>query len=204
MDPLGRLDQDRRQAREHEDPWAELCVVATVTDEGEPSARVLVVRELDLGSGKRSASTPPKPAIGIFVNASSPKVDEFSRSSSVAVLIYLPSVMVQYRLRCALDPIDPGLVHEAWRMRPEVSKRLDWVYETYPQSAEIASRGALLDAVSADDAHPQPLLAPESAVGYVFRPFELERLDLDRSDGPHDRRRYTLRRGDWTEAFLVP
>lgn len=202
MDPLGRLDQDRRQAREHGDPWAELCVVATVTDEGEPSARVLVVRELDRGSG--STSTPRRPAIGIFVNASSPKVDEFSRSSSVAVLIYLPSVMVQYRLRCSLDPIDPGLVREAWRMRPDVSKRMDRVYETYPQSTEIASRRALLDAVSSDEAHPQPLLAPESAVGYLFRPFELERLDLDRSDGPHDRRRYTLREGDWTEAFLVP
>ena len=120
------------------------------------------------------------------------------------MLIYLPSVMVQYRLRCTLDPIDPILVREAWQMRPDVSKRMDWVYETYPQSTEIASRRALLDAVSSDEAHPQPLLAPESAVGYLFRPFELERLDLDRSDGPHDRRRYALREGDWTEAFLVP
>lgn len=203
MDPLGRLHQDRRQARQHGDPWAELCVVATVTGEGEPSARVLVLRELDPGSGGSSTSTPPKPAIGVFVNASSPKVDEFSRSSSVAVLIYLPSIMVQYRLRCTLDPIDPILVREAWQMRPEVSKRMDWVYETYPQSTEIASRRALLDALSSE-ARAQPLLAPESAIGYLFRPFELERLDLDRRDGPHDRRQYTLREGDWTEAVLVP
>lgn len=204
MDPLGRLHQDRRKARQHGDPWSELCVVATVTGEAEPSARVLVVRELDLGSERGSTSAQPKPAIGIFVNASSPKLDEFSRSSSVAVLIYLPSVMVQYRLRCTLDPIDPILVREAWQMRPEVSKHMDWVYETHPQSTEIASRSALLDALSSDEARPQPLLAPESAVGYEFRAFELERLDLDRSDGPHDRRRYTLREGDWKETFLVP
>ena len=111
MDPLGRLHKDRRQARKLQDPWAELCVVSTVAAGGEPSARVLVVRELNLGTRTTSPSAPQSddrhtraanPALGIFVNASSPKVDEFSRSSTVAVLIYLPSVMVQYRLRCTL------------------------------------------------------------------------------------------------------
>lgn len=199
MNPLRRLDEDRRQAREQRDPWAELCVVSTVTAGGEPSARVLVVRELDPG-----AEPPESPALGIFVNASSPKVDEFSNSSSVAVLIYLPSVTVQYRLRCTLDPIESAVVHEAWQMRPEIPKRMDWVYETHPQSSEIASRETLIDAV-ASEAPEEPLLAPESAAGYVFQPFELERLDLSGGDAPHDRRRYTVRQnGDWMEAVLVP
>ncbi len=197
MDPIGRLHQDRRQARQRKDPWAELCVVSTVTAGGEPSARVLVVRELDLDS--RAAD----PSLGIFVNASSPKVDEFSRSSSVAVLIYLPSVMVQYRLRCTLDAIDPAIVREAWQNRPEVSKRMDWLYETHPQSSEIASRGTLLDAV-AQDSREQPLLPPDSAVGHLLQPLEVDRLDLSRADAPHDRRRYTACGGDWMESLLVP
>lgn len=198
MNPLRRLDEDRRQAREQRDPWAELCVVSTITAGGEPSARVLVVRELD-----PDANRPESSVLGIFVNASSPKVDEFSNSSTVAVLIYLPSVMVQYRLRCTLDPIEPDVVREAWQMRPEIPKRMDWVYETNPQSSEIASRAALLDAV-ASQSREQSLLAPESAVGYVFQPFEVERLDLSGRDAPHDRRRYTAREGDWVEAVLVP
>ena len=195
VDPLARLRGDRRQARERRDPWAELCVVSTVTAAGEPSARVLVVRELDLETGAAD------PSIGVFVNASSPKIEEFARSSTVAVLIYLPSVMVQYRLRCALDPIDPGLVHRAWQMRPEIPQRMDWLYETHPQSSEIASRRKLIDAVWHAE---QPLVAPESAVGYRFRPFEVEVLDLGHTDAPHDRRRYSLRGGDWVEAVLVP
>ena len=212
MDPLGWLHKDRLQARQRQDPWAELCVVATVTGAGEPSARVLVVRELDLGTETASASAPQRdqphagttnPALGIFVNASSPKVDEFSHSSTVAVLIYLPSVMVQYRLRCALNAIDPVVVREAWRMRPEVSKRMDWLYETHPQSTEIASRRMLLDTVSSES-RAQPLLAPESAVGYLFQPIEVERLDLGHPDAPHDRRRYSAREGDWVEAVLIP
>ncbi len=197
MDPIGRFHQDRRQARQRKDPWAELCVVSTVTAGGEPSARVLVVRELDLDTGAAD------PSLGVFVNASSPKVDEFSRSSSVAVLIYLPSVMVQYRLRCTLDAIDPTIVREAWQMRPETPKRMDWVYETHPQSSEIASRDALIDAV-ASKSQAERLFAPDSAVGYLLQPIELERLDLSRGDEPHDRRRYSVREGNWVEAVLVP
>lgn len=203
MDPLGRLQEDRRQARQRQDPWAELCVVATVTAGGEPAARVLVVRELDPGTESGSLSAPQTPALGIFVNASSPKVEEFSQSSSIAVLIYLPSVMVQYRLRCTLDAIDPVTVRDAWQMRPDGSKRLDWLYETHPQSTEIASRRTLLDAL-APEFREQPLVAPESAVGYLFQPLELDRLDLSRGDAPHDRRRYSARGGDWVEVFLVP
>ena len=203
MNPLAKLDDDRRQARQQRDPWAELCTVSTVTASGEPSARVLVVRELDPGAERTAASKPENPVLGIFVNASSPKVDEFANSSTVAVLIYLPSVKVQYRLRCILDPIEPAVVHKAWQMRPEIPKRMDWVYEKHPQSSEIASRQALIDAV-ASEAREEPLLAPESAVGYVFRPFEVERLDLGRGDAPHDRRRYSARDGDWVEAVLVP
>ena len=200
--PLGGLQEDRRRARQRKDPWAELCVLATVTTDGEPSARVLVVRELDLG-GKTGAVSTPNPALGIFVNASAPKIDEFSRSSTVSVVIYLPSVTVQYRLRCTLDLIDPAVVRTAWQMRPEVPKRMDWVYETHPQSTEIASRRALLDAVWSN-AIAQPLVAPETAVGYVLQPIEVERLDLNTVDAPHDRRRYSAREGDWVETVLVP
>ncbi len=203
MNPLGRLGEDRRQAREKRDPWADLCIVSTVTADGEPSARVLVVRELDPATRRPPASKLESPALGIFVNASSPKVDDFSNSTSIAVLIYLPSVMVQYRLRCTLAPIEPAIVREAWQMRPETPKRMDWVYETHPQSSEIASREALIEAV-ASQAREEPLLAPESAVGYVFEPFEIERLDLSDGDAPHDRRRYETRDGDWVETVLVP
>ena len=195
MNPLGRLQEDRRKARRQQDPWSELCGVATVTANGEPSVRVLVVRELEL-QGKAA-----RPALGIFVNASSPKADEFSQAVSVAVLIYLPSVMVQYRLRCTLNPIDPAFVHEAWQMRPEIPKRMDWLYETHPQSTEVASRQVLIDAVSSGE---QPLVAPESAVGYLFQPFEVDRLDLGHTGAPHDRRRYSLNAGDWVEVILVP
>ena len=59
-DPVALLKEDRDEAHLRADPWASLCVLATVTPEGTPQARVLVLRDLD-------------PGLGIFINASSPK-----------------------------------------------------------------------------------------------------------------------------------
>ena len=194
IDPLRRLADDRNRARERDDPWASLCTVATVTSEGEPSARVLVLRDL---------ATPEDDRLAIFVNATSPKADEFSRSSTVAVLIYLPSLMVQYRLRCTLEAVDPAIVHENWQLRPDTPKRMDWFYQTHPQSTEFDTRDQLLDAVARIPL-PEPLVAPATALGFLLEPSEIERLDIDRAGAVHDRRRYSMIDDGWEESVLVP
>lgn len=194
-DPLALLAADRRRAREENDPWANLCVLATVTAAGEPAARVLVLRDVN-------------DRLGVFFNATSPKADEARRSRSVAVLIYLPAASVQYRLQCALEPIAAEVVHGAWQQRPDIPKRMDWFYQTHPQSSAFGSRDALLEAV-AGVALPEPLVAPASAAGCFLAPAEIERLHLAPGAGApsalHDRRRYALRRdGSWMETALVP
>ncbi len=190
IDPLVRFAEDRARARDREDPFANLCTVVTVTASGEPAARVLVLREVE-------------DRLAIFVNATSPKVAEFSASSTVAVLAYLPSVTVQYRLRCALQQIPPETVRAAWQMRPDIPKRMDWLYETHAQSSPIDGRPTLIEALAAVRL-PEPLAAPETAVGYVLEAVEVERLDLAGAGGVHDRRRYTRASGAWLETVLVP
>ena len=190
IDPLARFAQDRASARERQDAWANLCAVATITSAGEPAVRVLVLRDVD-------------ERLCIFVNATSPKVDEFSRSASVAVMTYLPSISVQYRLQCALERMAADTVHSAWQMRPPVPKRMDWLYGTHPQSSPLASRAALLDTLD-NLPLPDPLVAPETAVGYFLEPASVERLDLASDGGVHDRRRYGRDGGAWTETVLVP
>ena len=190
IDPLARFAQERASARERDDPWANLCAVASVTATGEPAVRVLVLRELD---GR----------LGIFVNATSPKVGEFSHSSTVAALTYLPSIGVQYRLRCALEQMAAADVHAAWQMRPPVPKRMDWLYASHAQSSPVVGREVLLGMVESV-ALPDPLVAPASAVGYWLEPVEVERLDLAGDGGVHDRRRYTRDGVGWRETVLVP
>ena len=190
IDPLAWFAEDRARARERDDAWANLCAVATVTGTGEPAVRVLVLREVD-------------DRLGVFVNDTSPKAGEFAQSGTVAVLTYLPSLTVQYRLQCALERMPPETVHAAWQMRPAVPKRMDWLYAVRPQSSPVTDRAALLDALEAAPL-PEPLVAPETAAGYFLEPVTVERLDLAGDGGVHDRRQYRREPPGWVETTLVP
>jgi pyridoxamine 5'-phosphate oxidase len=189
-DPLGLLRQDRERARSLEDPCAALCTLANVDADGVPHARTLVLRDLD---GR----------FGVFVNGTSPKFTAIA-AGPVSVVVWLPSISIQYRLACATEPIPHETVAESWHLRPEVPKRMDWLYETsQPQSTVLESRDRLLELLDAitleDDA-----TAPAGAGGFFLNPLVMERLDLGMPDGVHDRRRYTLGNPVWQEDVLIP
>jgi len=171
---------------------ASLCVAATV-DAGEPEARTMVLRDLE-----QALSGPP--SFGLFVNNTSPKYREFRQSSTVGIVVYLPSLAVQYRLRCSLEQLPESLVRVSWQLRPPIPKRMDWLYEDRPQSSVIDSREELVDLLHGGE----PSSAPESAMGFRLVIETVERLDLDTADGVHDRRRYTFDGQSWREEVLVP
>ena len=187
MNPIQWLGEDRQRARTQQDPYADLCALATVDARGNAQVRTLVLRDLD---GR----------LAVFVNASSPKWPHMQR---VAAVIFLASVNVQYRLACVTQPVPAGLVHELWQHRPEAPKQLDWFYRQRPQSAELMSRQQLLDELAALQA-PEPLVAPESARGLYLQPEAVERLDLNTDNGVHDRRHWRLVDGAWRARVLVP
>lgn len=186
-DPIALLQADRAAARDRDDPNANLCVLATVRA-GEPQARTLVLRDIE-------------DRLALFFNASSPKAHEIDESESVAVLVYLPSMEVQYRLTCALQAIPSSVVHAAWTLRPPIPKRLDWLYRRFPQGDEIASRERLVELLNEG---PTPEAAPPSALGYYLAPRAVERLQLGQPDRIHDRRRYERQHDGWKEAALIP
>lgn len=188
------LGADRAAARAKDDPNASLCVLASVAD-GEPQARTLVLRDVAV-----PAASGPSSRLGIFVNRHSPKHAELGQSKQVAVLVYLPSLGLQYRLRCALEAIPQAIVHANWQLRPPMPKRLDWLYAQHPQGSVVAGRSALEALLDS----PLPEAAPDSAVGYYLAPGTIDRLHLNQPDGIHDRRRYQRRHGAWQEAVLVP
>ncbi len=192
-DPIAWLRAEREEARRKRDPNANLCVLATV-DGGEPQARMLVLRDMPAdASGERLR-------LGLFLNRSSPKFGQLAQSASQAVLVYLPSLSVQYRLRCTLAEIPGEVVRRNWLQRPLAAKRQDWLYERHPQGSALASRQQLVDLLSAPSAD----TAPDSALGYLLEINRVERLQVNQPDGIHDRRRFTLNDGEWREEVLVP
>jgi pyridoxine/pyridoxamine 5'-phosphate oxidase len=189
LDPLARFAADRARARAEQDAWASLGAFATVDGDGAPRVRTLVLRDLDEG-------------LGIFVNATSPKWTELRRGP-IALVTFLASLNVQYRLRCTTREIPFDVVDASWRLRPPVPQHMDWVYEQCAQGSALDSREQLLARLD-EAARPEPLHAPASARGLYLEAFEVDRLDLAQSDGVHDRRRFRRTPDGWLEQVLVP
>ena len=195
IDPLARLRADRSRARDAGDGNAGLCTFATLGLDGVPAVRTLVLRDLEL---------PQYPdALGVFVNASSGKWAEVQANGPRAgVLVWLPSVQVQYRLRVTLHEIDKSFIDDSWRLRPIESQRLDQVYERHPQGSPIESRAALQALVAAVD---DVTLAPTpGARGWRLAVERVKILDLQDASRLHDRRRYERDGEGWRETVLVP
>jgi pyridoxamine 5'-phosphate oxidase len=190
-DPVDLLRADRARAIAAADPSANLCTVASVDAAGNPAARTLVLRDLD---GQ----------LAVFCNRTSPKWRQLDGRASIAVVVLLPALQVQYRLQCRTRQIPDAVVHASWQLRPEPAKRLDWFYtRNRPQGSAIADRTVLVEGLMAIDLSETPA-APGTAGGYYLLPFEVDRLDLAPPDGIHDRRRFSLEAGAWTETLLVP
>jgi pyridoxine/pyridoxamine 5'-phosphate oxidase len=109
-DPLGLLLRDRQTAREREDPCANLCTLANVDGDGLPQARTLVLREIER-------------RLAVFVNATSPKFP-FLDDATVSVVVWLPSISIQYRLACATTLVEPAVVAQSWQLRPDPPPRV--------------------------------------------------------------------------------
>lgn len=190
-DPLELLSEERRQARERGDPCANLCTLASVDAAGHPQARTVVLRDVDQ-------------RLAIFGNSTSPKWRQLESSASLAIVVWLPTLEVQYRLQCQTRPVPKATVHASWQMRPEMPKRLDWFYtRVQAQSTVVDSREALagaLDELSLRD----PLTAPRTAAGVFLEPTLIERLALGMPDGLHARQGFRRHPGGWRSFTLVP
>jgi pyridoxamine 5'-phosphate oxidase len=191
FDPLGLLRADRARAVAARDPCASLCTVASVDAAGHPRARTLVLREVQ---GR----------FAIFSNRTSPKWAQLERGASVAVVVWLPLLNLQYRLQCDTAEVPMELVHASWLLRPEAPKRLDWYYtHQQPQGTPVRDRDALIDGLGRLTL-PDPLVAPPTAGGLFVDPFSIDRLDLAQPDGIHERRHFERRATGWSETVLVP
>ncbi len=191
-DPLDTLNADRAAARQLADPLADLCSFATIDAQGCPQVRTLVLRDLDQG-------------LGVFLNNTSPKWFELQRQTKAQVLLYLPTLKIQYRIDSAPEPIPKQLVDESWLLRPMVPKVMDWLYlDHYPQSTALESADQISRAFEQTIARltDSPSASP-SAQGVYLKPYRIERLQL-LDDKLHQRVRFTLAEGQWQMCHLVP
>ena len=129
MNPLDIFFLDQARARELGDPTAPLCVFITKESDDYPTGRTLVLRNIE---GQ----------LGVFINKSSPKWNQ--KEAGISLQTYWPSVEIQYRIKASCVVLDPKLIKQSWKQRPETPKKLDWFYETVTrQSANLDPKEAI-------------------------------------------------------------
>ena len=151
--------------------------------------RILVLRDI-------------RDRLAVFYSSTSAKHRELTLDRfKASLLVFLPSIGVQYRLRAQLEVIDSEIVHEHWQLKPNAAKRIDALYQRFPQGTIVENATEFETQFAA---RVPPRQAPSHSVGYYIAPFEIERLELRQDPDMHRRELFNQRDNDWEVQRLVP
>jgi pyridoxamine 5'-phosphate oxidase len=194
MDPIARIQADRENARNFDDPNADLCVLA-LSESGKPSVRTLVLRDVTADG------------FTLFINKTSPKWSIIQANNKAEMLIWYTNSQTQYRINGLIEELDPSVIDHNWHRRPAGSKYMDYTYQSLgAQSSEIDSRDDLVGHIKGlkEEHQEEEMVTPKSAAGILLRPEVIEMLDLNMPNRIHDRRRFVLKDGKWQSTQLIP
>ena len=194
MDPIARIKTERQEARNQDDPNADLCFLA-LSESEKPSVRTLVLRDVS------------DDGFTLFINTTSPKWSIIQTNNKAEILIWYSKRQTQYRVYGLIEKTPPSMIEHNWHRRPPESKYIDYSYESLgSQSSQINSMDDLTGHIKElKEAHPEEeMVKPESAAGIVLRPEVIEMLDLSTPNRIHDRRRFDLVDGKWQCTQLIP
>jgi pyridoxamine 5'-phosphate oxidase len=165
-------------------------VVATADRDGDPSARVVLLRGVD------------EHGFRFYTNFDSAKGHDLAERPRAALVFHWREQGRQVRVTGDVTRLDARDSLEYWRNRPRASQLSAWASR---QSVPVADRAALEAAASdlaarfGDD--PVPL--PPFWGGYLVAPDVVE-FWQHRDDRLHDRLRYRRAGGTWSRERLQP
>lgn len=170
-------------------------VVATATPDGVPSARLVLLKALDVGSSDRRGFV-------FFTNAASRKGRELAANPRVALLFPWHPLERQVRVDGTAAALTRLEVEAYFRTRPRGSQLGAWASH---QSSEVAGRGELETAYAEAEARfvGGEVGAPEEWGGYRVIPHDVE-FWQGRPGRMHDRLVYRRDGEGWTTVRLAP
>ncbi|MGH1360421.1 MAG: pyridoxamine 5'-phosphate oxidase [Burkholderiaceae bacterium] len=190
-DPLQQFRQWFDEAINAKLPEPNAMVVASVTDQGRPANRVLLLKGLDAQG------------FTFFTNYSSRKGAEFAHTPFAALTFPWLALERQVRIEGSIEKVSPAESDEYFEKRPLGSRLGAWAS---PQSSVIASRELLVENESRyreqyGDSPPRP----EHWGGYRVVPDAIE-FWQGRSSRLHDRLLFTRAQpgSPWTLERLAP
>jgi len=188
-DPIAALRGWLREA-ENASPRPDAMTLATATEDGRPSARVVLLRGLD------------ERGLVFFTSRTSRKGEELRANPRAALVFHWWELGRQVRVEGAVEEVDAAESEAYWDTRPRPSRIAAWAS---PQSRPVATRTEL-DALVAEaearygDAH---IPLPPFWGGYRVAPETVE-FWTHRESRLHDRVRYVRLQEGWRRERLAP
>jgi pyridoxamine 5'-phosphate oxidase len=171
-------------------PEPNAMTLATVTPEGKPSARIVLLKGFD------------ERGFVFYTNYNSQKGQELMSSPYAALVFLWLELERQVRIEGQIETIDSQTAEAYFHSRPIGSQLGAWASE---QSSVIPDRGILEQRMQefAAEYQDRPIPKPPHWGGFRVIPTEIE-FWQGRSSRLHDRLRYQLVDGNWHIDRLAP
>lgn len=164
--------------------------LATVDADGQPSARVVLLKGFD------------KHGFVFFTNYTSRKAQDLAARGRAGLLFFWDKEMRQVRIEGTIGKVSAGESDEYFATRPRGSQIGAWAS---PQSAPIVDRGELEQRVARHEAEfgQGPIPRPPHWGGYRVVPVRFE-FWQGRASRLHDRVVYARGADGWTRSRIAP
>ena len=190
-DPLVQFETWFEEAKVSELTLPEAVALATATRDGQPSVRMVLVKQYD------------QDGFVFFTNRESRKADELAANPHAALVYHWKSLGRQVRIEGSVEPVSDDVSKAYFDSRPRRSRLSAWAS---PQSKTISDR-EFLENRMAELARKYPgddVPLPPFWGGYRVIPEQFE-FWISIEDRLHDRFLYVRQSdGEWTHALLAP
>jgi pyridoxamine 5'-phosphate oxidase len=185
-DPFAMFSRWFTDAGELPEPNA--MVLATVSPAGQPSSRIVLLKNFD------------ERGFVFFTNLDSRKAHDLAANPRCSLLFPWHGLQRQVRVEGVAEQIDRDEVAAYFSTRPRGAQLGAWAspQSSVTTSSELESRYA-----AASEAYPSEVPAPDFWGGYVVRPRSVE-FWQGRQNRMHDRLRYRREDGAWITERLAP
>jgi pyridoxamine 5'-phosphate oxidase len=164
-------------------------ILSTVSDDGQPSSRVLLLKKLD------------DRGFVFFTNYESRKGLEIEKNPRASILFYWDKMERQIRIEGSIEKISTEESNEYFQTRPYSSRLGAWASK---QSQILTRRSHLVKEVAKlMIRHPINVPLPPFWGGYRLIPNAIE-FWQGRDSRLHDRIKYELKDNEWTISRLYP
>jgi pyridoxamine 5'-phosphate oxidase len=171
-------------------PLAEAMTLATASPDGRPSARIVLLRDVD------------ERGLTFYTNRESRKGEELRENPRAALVLHWWELGRQVRVEGTVEEVGREESEAYWRTRPRPSRIAAWASA---QSRPVEDRAALEEAYegAAGRFEGEEVPLPPHWGGFRVRPVVVE-LWQHRESRLHDRVRYVRSDAGWRQERLMP